>query len=324
MSAEAAVSRLAPGRVPRIAAALERNGIFVLLAAVVAAGAAVAPELFGEFNIRNLLLQASILGILALAQFLVVLIGGFDLSVAAVMALGSVIAVSLAPVSLPLALLAAMAAGLGIGAINGLSVTVGRVTPLIATLATMGIARGLAFQVTEKSLLAPPGTLAPFHGSLSIVTAPLVFWIALTVVVAFVLGRTRVGRHLYAIGGNERVARLAGIRVARLKVGVYAMAGLLSGVAGFAFVLRSSSGVPHLGAGWELDTIAAIVIGGARLFGGDGSVVKAMAGVLVYQLMSNVMNLSGLDPYYQDITKALIVVGAVGLGVLRARRGRHT
>ena len=306
----------------RLPAAMEGRGVFLLLTAVVAVGALMAPELLGAFNVRNLLLQTSILGILALAQFLVVLIGGFDLSVAAIMALGSVVAVSLAPTSLALAFVAAVGAGLLVGLVNGAAVTLGRVPPLIATLAMMGVARGLAFQVTEKSLLAPEGSLYPLQGSVWVLTVPFAAWVALTAVLALALTGTRLGRHVYAIGGNERASRLAGIPVNRIKLGVYAAAGALSGLAGFAFLLRSSSGVPHLGAGWELDTIAAIVIGGTRLFGGEGSVVKAMAGVLVYQLLSNIMNLTGLDPYYQDITKAAIIVLAVGLSVLRMR-GAH-
>jgi ribose transport system permease protein len=299
---------------------LAGNEILVVLVVFAVLASLASPTFLTDTNFKNILNQASVLGILACAQFLVVLIGGFDLSVAAIMALSSVIFASLAPASPPLAILAAMSAGTLLGSLSGIAVTFGRVTPMIATLGVMGIARGLAFVVTEKSVLVSRALLAPAKFSLWIFSAPVMMWALLALVLAWVLSRTRFGRNLYAIGGNERSARLAGIPVRLRQITVYALAGALSALAGLALVVRTSSGVPHVGAGWELDAIAAIVIGGARLFGGEGSILKAMVGVIIYQMIANVMNLVSLDPFYQDIVKAAVIVIVVGVSVMRARR----
>jgi ribose/xylose/arabinose/galactoside ABC-type transport system permease subunit len=126
--------------------------------------------------------------------------------------------------------------------------------------------------------------------------------------------------HVYSVGGNEATARLAGVHVRRVKLGVYVASGLLAGLAGVVLVVRSRSGVPLGGIGWELDTIAAIAIGGVNLFGGEGRLLRAMAGVLIYQMIANIMNLSGLDPFYQDIVRAGVIVAAVGISIFRQQR----
>jgi ABC-type sugar transport system ATPase subunit/ribose/xylose/arabinose/galactoside ABC-type transport system permease subunit len=296
--------------------------IITLLLILVVTASFASPVFLTPLNIKNVLSQCSLIGVLALAQYLVVLIGGFDLSVAAIMALGSVLVAWIAPHSVNLAVLAALGTGAGLGFVSGLAITVGRVPPLIATLGVMGIARGLAFAVTEKSILVPAKILAPFQVSFGVFGGPTIVWIVLTLLLGWCLARMRLGRHLYAIGGNERTARLAGIEVDRLKLFIYALAGGLSGLGGIGLVIRSSSGVPHAGANWELDTIAAIVIGGTRLFGGEGSIVNAMMGVLIYQMIGNIMNLVSLNPYYQDIVKAAVIIIVVGTSVTRTRRRR--
>lgn len=296
------------------------NEILLVLAVFALMASFVSPTFLTEVNIRNVLNQASILGILASAQFLVVLIGGFDLSVAAVMALSSVVFASLAPTSIPLGAAAGLAAGGALGLLNGIAITFGRVTPLIATLGVMGIARGFAFVVSEKSVSIPRDLLAAGRTFYWIFSAPVITWLVIAVVLAWVLNYTRFGRNLYAIGGNERSARLAGIPVRTREITVYALSGVLSAFAGLLLVMRTSSGVPHVGEGWELDAIAAIVIGGAKLFGGEGNILKAMLGVIIYQMITNVMNLAGLDPFYQDIVKAIVIVVVVSISVMRSRR----
>lgn len=308
--------------VPQLAAKLD---VFLILVVLVGLAAVASPEFLTVSNLGNLLTQSSVLGILAIAQFLVVLTGGFDLSVAAVMALSSVLIARYAEGHFVLALMGGMTAAAACGLVNGVSIVRGRVQPLIATLAMMGIARGLAFSVTEKSLLSISPLVQRLGTMGELVTPAAAIWLVIALIAAAWLGCTRAGLHCYAVGGNETTARLAGVRADWLKIGVYTVAGALSGLAGFALVIRSMSGVPNGGAGWELDSIAAIVIGGARLFGGEGDLLKAMAGVLIYQLIANVMNLTGVDPYYQSIIRALVIVIAVGLSVLRQRRrGRRT
>ena len=280
----------------------------------------VSPVFLTTTNLSNVLNQASILGILACAQFLVVLIGGFDLSVAAILALSSVIFASLVPVSMGLGMLASCLAGSALGLLSGIAVTYGRVPPMIATLSVMGIARGFAFVVSEKSVAVPMESLNAFKFSFSVVSLPVVVWLVAALLLYWMLTSLRVGRNIYAIGGNERASGLAGIAVNAHKLLVYSLAGCLSSVAGLALVIRTSSGVPHVGQGWELDSIAAIVIGGARLFGGEGNILKAMMGVVIYQTIANVMNLASLDPFYQDIVKAAVIITVVGATVMR---GKH-
>ncbi len=184
------------------------------------------------------------------------------------MALASVLMARYAAFGLLPAAVGALVVALACGVFNGLTITVGRVQPLIATLAMMGIARGLAFSVTEKSLLvANPiiGQIGRFGGFISV---PTLVWGILAVAAATWCRVTRQGTHAYAIGGNETTARLAGVRVNRIRLGTYATSGLLSGIAGLVLVIRSNSGVPLGGVGWELDSIASIVIGGTSLFGG--------------------------------------------------------
>lgn len=292
------------------------------LAALWILGALLSPDFLSLTNLRNLFSQSSILGVLALGQFLVVLVGGFDLSVAAVLALSSVVFVSVATTHhILLAVFAALASGAMLGAVSGVAATFGRVPPLIATLAVASMARGFALLVAPKSILIPFAMVAPLQFTKGIFTTTIVAWLVLTAILALVMAQTRWGRHLYAVGGNERSARLAGIAVNRLKIGVYALAGALSAFAGMLFVIRSWSGVPNVGTGWELETIAGIVIGGAQLFGGEGKVINAMIGMMIYQTIGNIMNLVSLNPYYQDVVKAGVIVAVVGASVLYARRG---
>ena len=325
MSETKAAQELKPAMSPAFSASSVRslfadNDIVVVLLIFVAFASLASPIFLTEGNLKNILNQASVLGILACAQFLVVLIGGFDLSVAAIMALSSVILATLAPASSLMAILAAIGTGTLLGLLNGLAITFGKVPPMIATLGVMGIARGLAFVITDKSVSLPRAALAPAKLSIWIFSAPVIVWALLALALAWVLSRTRFGRNLYAIGGNERSARLAGVPVRGYKITVYILSGMLSGLAGLALVARTSSGIPHVGSGWELDSIAAIVIGGVRLFGGEGNILKAMIGVVIYQMIANIMNLAGLDPFYQDIVKAAVIVVVVSVSVARTRR----
>lgn len=299
---------------------ISQADVFLILLVFVIIASFASPVFLTAANISNLLGQAALLGILAIAQFLVVITGGFDLSVAAVMALASVLLARYSAAGLPAAALLGLCAGLVCGLANGLTVTKGRVQPLIATLAMMGIARGLAFTVSQESILVKSPLLDQIRSWDGFLTVPSIIWLVVVVIAAWWSRRTRQARHAYAIGGNEITARLAGVAADRIKIAIYAASGALSGLAGLVLVIRSGSGVPSVGVGWELDSIAAIVIGGASLFGGEGNLLKAMAGVLMYQLIANIMNLVGVDPFYQGIVRALVIILAVGLSVLRKTR----
>jgi ribose/xylose/arabinose/galactoside ABC-type transport system permease subunit len=300
----------------RVLAALGAYDVWLIALLMMALATALSPLFLTPLNLENLLRQSAIIGLLAIGQFLVILTGGFDLSVGAVLALSSVLVAQLSATSLPLALLAGVGAGALLGLANGLVVTRGRIPPFVATLAMLGIARGLAFAVSENSVTLRDATLRALNaGVIGFVPALALVWLLIAALVAAFLQLTPMGLHIYAVGGREETARLAGVDVARTKLLVYTLAGCLAGVAGILFAARSSSGMPHVGAGWELDSIAAVVIGGVSLAGGRGSLAKAMAGVLVYMAIRNLMNLLGMDPYFQDMLKAGIILAAVGLRV---------
>ncbi len=292
---------------------------YLILVVFAGIAALVSRDFFTAGNLGNLLSQSALLGLLAVAQFLVVVSGGFDLSVAAVMAFASLVFAKLIWMGpLPAALIAILAGG-ACGLFNGLAITKGRVQPLIATLAMMGVARGLALSISEKSILVNDGTVAALRGLDGPLSMPTIVWFVVVIIAAIWYAQSRSALHVRALGGNEVTSRLAGVAVDRVKIGVYTASGLLGGLTGVVQVVRSSSGVPLGGMGWELDTIAAIVIGGVNLFGGEGRLLRAMAGVLIYQMIGNVMNLSGIDPFYQDIVRALVIIVAVGLSILRQR-----
>ncbi len=306
----------APRRRPRLA---DYDTYLILIGFLVLAAIS-SPAFLTLGNIGNLLSQSALLGMLAVAQFIVVVSGGFDLSVAAVMALASVVFAKLIWLGpLPAAAVAILAGG-ACGLFNGIAITKGRVQPLLATLAMMGIGRGLALSISEKSILVNDPAITAMRGLVGPISVPTMVWIVVMIVSALWYAQSRLALHIQAVGGNETTARLAGIAVDRVKIGVYVASGLLAGLTGVVLVIRSSSGVPLGGAGWELDTIAAIVIGGVNLFGGEGRLLRAMAGVLIYQMIANIMNLSGIDPFYQDIVRAAVIIAAVGLSILRQRQ----
>ncbi|PRY19675.1 monosaccharide ABC transporter membrane protein (CUT2 family) [Aliiruegeria haliotis] len=300
-----------------------QNDAYLALIVLIVIGGLISPEFLTTLNLKNLLSQSAVLGILAAAQFMVILIAGFDLSVAAVMALSSVVFAQFAPIGLAPAAVLAVLSGLGCGAITGAFVTLGRVQPLIATLAMLGIARGFAFTVSEKSLLVDSPLVVAMSKSWGIISVPMVIWLVIAALLSVFLYRSRFGLHCLAIGGREQTAALAGVPVQRTKFLVYVAAGGLSALAGIVLVIRTQSGVPHVGNGWELASIAAVVLGGTALFGGEGQLPKAMAGVLIYQTIANLMNQVGLNPYYQDIVRAIIILAVVGVGIFRVRQSER-
>lgn len=282
------------------------------------------PNFLTVFNISSLLSQSAIYGLLAIAQFLVILCGGFDLSVAAVMAFSSVIIASHGETNIVAYIVYALLLSLGLGLVNGLSITFGKVPPMIATLAMAGIARGLAFNVTSQAISVEDPLVQILNGSIGIFSYSTIIWVVAVILVSLFLYVSKTGTYIYAVGGNEDTARLAGIKVRGIKLLVYSLAGLMSGLAGALLVIRTQSGVPHVGVGWEMDSIAAVVIGGTKLSGGVGKLPSAMAGVLIYMLIRNVLNIIALDPFFQDIIKAIIILAAVGLSMIDMGKNKRS
>lgn len=299
---------------------LDGREVWLFLLGMVILASMITPNFFTAFNIGNLLNQSSIYGMLAIGQFLAILSGGYDLSVAAIMALSSVIVAKFAGGNIIIVSCAAILSGVLLGLLNGLCITYGKVPSMIATLAVAGIARGLAFNFTAQAISVDHPFIKFLGGSISIFSYSTIIWIILIVLFSLFMYFSRTGNYIYAVGGNENTASLAGINTTRIKIIVYTLSGLIAGMAGILFVVRSSSGVPHVGNGWEMDTIASVVIGGSRISGGVGRVSSAMGGVLVYMLIRNALNIIGLDPFFQDIIKAIIILLAVGLSLIRSKK----
>src|SRR5664280_42443 len=201
------------GIVSRLAAFIAANDVFFILLVIGAVATLVSPVFLSPRNLSNLLTQSALLGILSVGQFLVVISGGFDLSVAAVMALSSVVLASNAAIGLAPAALLAVAVGVGCGVFNGIVVTIGRVVPLIATLAMIGIARGLAFSISERSILVRDPLLNTLRSNDGFLSLPTMIWFAVVIVAVIWFRTSRQALHVYAIGGNEQTARLAGVAV---------------------------------------------------------------------------------------------------------------
>jgi len=296
--------------------------IYALLIAVIVVSASIEPDFLGHFNINNLILQVVALGIVSVGQAVTLLIGGIDLSVGSVISLTTALASTLMihDGDVPLGIAACVGMAVAVALVNTLGIVWLRVAPFIMTLATMTMVQGIALAV-----LPAPGhpVAAGFTnlsyqqvGPLPLPAIPLI----VTVVGAFVVLRVSgFGKHVYATGGNEVVARLSGIRTARIKLAVYLISSLFACLAGLTLTSRMASGDPLVGQPYSLDSVTAAVIGGLSLFGGRGSVMGAFAGAVVLTILSNVLNLQNVSPYYQSILKGAIII--IALSISFGRRG---
>ncbi|MCW2510814.1 MAG: Monosaccharide transporter rane protein family [Modestobacter sp.] len=300
---------------------LSGRAVEILFLAVVITGFVASPNFLTSFNLQGLLSQAAVLGILAIGQYIVIVAGGFDLSVGAVAAVSSMVVASTLGDLGVLGILLAIASGAALGLLSGLAVTVGRIPPIVATLGVAGIAQGVAFTISNRGIVITDSAFMTLN-STSFGFVPLLFviWAVLVAVVFAFLRLTRTGLYFFAIGGNADSARLAGVPVARVQMTAFALSGMLAGAAGVLFAARANSGLPGLGVGWELDTIAAVVIGGVSLYGGQGNLVKAMIGVLTYLMITNVMNLADVDSYLQNVLKGVLILAAVAAPAVLRRR----
>ncbi|MEI5680162.1 MULTISPECIES: ABC transporter permease [unclassified Mesorhizobium] len=278
-------------------------------------------------NILNVLDQITVLGIMAIGMTLVILIGGIDLSVGSILALGAmVLGYVVNPDYLALPIPAGIAAALIVGGlcglVSGLLVTVAKLPPFIATLAMMSVARGLANIITDGSqIVGFPDwftnlSIVRHFGFISVTVGVM---IVLGVIFAIFLNYRATGRNLYAIGGSPEVARLSGIPVNRLTNWVYAVCGVLAALAGVVLAARLDSVQPSSGFGYELDTIAAVVIGGASLSGGVGSIGGTAIGVLIIGVLRNGLNLLGVSPFIQQIVIGVVIALAVAADTWRRR-----
>jgi ribose transport system permease protein len=258
------------------------------------------------------------LGIVALGMTFVILTGGIDLSVGALLAVAGVIAANLANRGLAVALLAAVAATTILGLINGALIAKARIQPFIVTLGMMIAARGLALAATGEQSVAIKGITEEFswlgRGWVGFLPVPVVILIVLYFIGWVILNYTRFGRHVFSVGDNDEAARLMGLNIDRVTILVYALSGLTAGLAGVILASRSGAGQPVAGVGDELNAIAAVVVGGTLLTGGKGSVVSTLFGVLLLGVLFNIFNLEGnITPWWQSVFRGIILLAVVVL-----------
>lgn len=266
-------------------------------------------------NIFNVLRQISINALLAFGMTFVILTGGIDLSVGSILALSGafsagMLAGGMDPV---LAVLIGVTAGTVMGTANGVLVTKGRVAPFIATLATMTVYRGLTLVYTEGRPIAFDNDVFAMLGKGYFLEIPIpVFWMLGTfLILSFVLKNMTFGRHVYAVGGNEEAAMLSGVRTHRVKIGVYAISGFFSSLAGIILTSRLSSAQPTAGTTYELDAIAAVVLGGTSLAGGRGWITGTLIGAMIIGVLDNGLNLMNVSSFYQQVVKGGVILLAV-------------
>ena len=267
-------------------------------------------------NLLNILNQSTPLALIAAALTLVIISGGFDLSTGAIFGVATVsaawLAVNVDPI---LGLAIAPLVGLLLGIANGLIITGLHVHSFLATLATSLVFRGIAILITGGFLIQVriPEFIWLGRGRIfnDTVNVAVLFMIVFVAAMMFLLNRTTFGRRVYAVGGNEEAAILSGVRVNLVKIGAFALTGIASGLAAAISVSRLSMGQPQAGVGYELQAIAAVILGGTSIYGGEGAVWRSVAGVLLLQLIDNAFNILDVNPFYKDLTTGLIIVAAV-------------
>ncbi|EIT7027665.1 ribose ABC transporter permease [Vibrio vulnificus] len=277
------------------------------------------PNFFTVDNILNILRQTSVNAIIAVGMTLVILTAGIDLSVGSVLALCGAFAASLVAMEVPvlIAVPTALLAGAALGAISGVIIAKGKVQAFIATLVTMTLLRGVTMVYTDGRPISTGFTdtadAFAWFGTGYALGIPVPVWLMVIVFAAawYLLNHTRFGRYVYALGGNESATRLSGINVDKVKIGVYAICGLLAALAGIIVTSRLSSAQPTAGMGYELDAIAAVVLGGTSLMGGKGRIMGTLIGALIIGFLNNALNLLDVSSYYQMIAKAAVILLAV-------------
>jgi len=303
---------------------LRKFGLLAVIVLMIIVMSFVSPVFLTRQNIINVLRQVSINGIMAVGLTFVILTGGIDLSVGALVAVTSVITGSLllSGYSVPVAVIAGVSVAVAFGLFSGTLISVFGLPPFIATLSTMTIGRGFAlvYSVGRPFAISNKTFIAIGQGSSFDIPNPI--WILLVVcVLAYILlNFTVYGRHIYAFGGNRQAARLAGVRTKLVEISVFVISGFLAGVAAIILSARIRSGQPTAGDGYELDAIAATAIGGTSMIGGKGSVLGTVMGFVIIGVMSNSLTLLNVSSFYQQIVKGVIIIIAVMMDSQTKRR----
>lgn len=325
---------------------LRKYAIVVIFAIMCLAMSLMTKAFYQPNNLVNVVRQISVVGLIAIGVTMVIITTGIDLSSGSVLALAAVIAASLGQqpdwhdakypgISLPLIvpILAALLIGLSAGAINGSLISRFKIPPFIATLGMMTVARGAALLYSNRPVSGLTDTynfigqgeifkVFPVEGRPPLgLPIPVIILVVVAIAAHILLTRTRFGRYIYAVGGNEQAALISGLNIGRIKIGVYALAGLLSGLAGLVLSSRIGSGQPGLGLNYELDAIASAVIGGTSLSGGIGTIWGTIIGALIIGVLNNGLDLLNVSAYWQTIVKGSIIVMAVIVDERKNRLG---
>ncbi len=307
-----------------IAQRLQRLLPFVTLAFLFVALTIATPHFLTAVNLASVARQTAVINIMALGMTLVIITGGIDLSVGSILAVSGLFGTMAikAGQPIPLAIALGIAAGLVCGLLNGLMITMLRINPFIVTLGTLEAYRGVALVVSKGLPVHEIPERFSFLGDGDLLGIPFSLWVLAlcAVVMHFLLENTKLGRYSFAIGSNQSAAYYAGVPINFHLTAVYAIAGLLSGLAGMVEASRLMTGQPTAGLGYELQAIAAVVIGGGSLQGGEGSVIGTLIGAFIIGLLSNGSDLLGINPYWQQVTIGAIIIAAVGFDEYRKRR----
>ncbi|MFI9428073.1 substrate-binding domain-containing protein [Streptomyces achromogenes] len=312
----------APGGLRRL---LLDNGALTALIVLVIALSALSGDFLTTDNLLNIGVQAAVTAVLAFGVTFVIVSAGIDLSVGSVAALSATMlgwSATSHGVPVALAVVLAVATGVVAGLVNGFLIAYGKLPPFIATLAMLSVGRGLALVISQGSPIAFPGSVSHLGDTLGgWLPVPVLVMVVMGIIAAVVLGRTYIGRSMYAIGGNEEAARLSGLRVKRQKLAIYALSGLFAAVAGVVLAARLSSAQPQAADGYELDAIAAVVIGGASLAGGTGKASGTLIGALILAVLRNGLNLLSVSAFWQQVVIGVVIALAVLLDTVRRKAG---
>lgn len=291
--------------------------------------AVINPYFLKPRNLINVLRQISINGLLSIGMTFVILTGGIDLSVGSMLAFSGVVAASfVSPAfggsvhSVSLAIILSLLAGLGMGAVNGGLIAKWKVPPFVATLGMLSIARGVTFIYSDGMPIPNIDTRFLFigQGEIGGIPFPVLIFAVVFCLSWIVLYKTRFGRYVYAVGGNEKSAKISGVNTRLIIFFTYVISGILSALGGLILTARTTAGLPQAGVSYELDAIAAVVIGGTSLSGGQGDLVGTLFGALIMGVINNGLDLMGVSSYYQQVIKGTIIIGAILLDSLRKEK----
>ncbi|GAA5230486.1 ABC transporter permease [Arthrobacter cryoconiti] len=301
---------------------LANNGALVGLLILCLGLFIATPDFLTGPNLLNIGIQVSTVAVLAFGMTFVIVAGGIDLSVGSVAALSAMVSSWLyvgSGVSGWIALIAGLVTGLLVGVVNGLVSAYGKLPSFIATLAMLSVARGLTLVISDGRPIKTAPEVSFLGGNLGPIPMPIIVLVASAIIASFLLNRTVLGRSMYAVGGNAEAARLSGLPVKRIVVIVFGLAGLFAALAGLLLAGRLDSAQPQAAAGYELDAIAAVVIGGASLAGGLGRISGTFVGALVLVVIRNGLNLLNVTSFWQQVVIGVVIALAVGIDVLRRK-----